>query len=143
MLSCSVASLLFPPGRFFYKRSGQKLSGTPETCAKKRVEYRPSPIPTSQIPVNNNIPRQFDTSSTSSSRKDEDFLLKLDKLLELDDGVIKGDEFLNDLPAWDSLSVLGFITLIDREFNTILSPADIDNAKKIDDLVVLLGDNIQ
>ena len=43
----------------------------------KRVEYRPSPIPTSQIPVNNNIPRQFDTSSTSSSRKDEDFLLKL------------------------------------------------------------------
>lgn len=75
--------------------------------------------------------------------KKEDFLLKLDKLLELDDGAIKGDELLNDLPSWDSLSVLGFITLIDREFNAVLSTTDIGNAKKVDDIIVLLGDNIQ
>lgn len=73
----------------------------------------------------------------------KDFLLHLDNLLELDAGTLKGDEAVSELASWDSLAVLGFLALVDKEFKVVLSPADINKAKIVNDLVMLLGNKIQ
>lgn len=54
-----------------------------------------------------------------------------------------GEESLSDLSPWDSLAVLGFIALVDKEFNISLSPADIGKAKTINELIDLLGEKVQ
>lgn len=66
------------------------------------------------------------------------YLLLLDKVLELDAGTLTGTEELSDLDSWDSLAVLGFIAAVDKEFNLVLSPDDINKARTVDELVDLL-----
>lgn len=77
------------------------------------------------------------------SMNKKDFLLNLDELLGLNAGTLTGEESLQDLTAWDSLAVLGFIALVDKELKISLSPAAIDKAKTVEDLLQLLGDKIQ
>jgi len=69
------------------------------------------------------------------------FLNKLDEIMEIPSGSIKGDEKLSDL-RWDSMTVVQFIALVDEEFNLSISASDLLKAKTIPDLVALLGDKI-
>ena len=73
----------------------------------------------------------------------KDFLSKLDDLLELDSGTITGDEVLQDIEEWDSLTLLEFIALVDKEFGVTLSPENIKKAQTVNDLVNLLEDNLE
>ena len=66
------------------------------------------------------------------------FLTQLDELLELTPGSLKGQEKLDNLAAWDSLAVIGFIALVDENYGINVSPAGIRAAKTIDDLFALL-----
>lgn len=68
-------------------------------------------------------------------------LLALDELLEYDPGTLEGNEQLEGLDGWDSLAVIGLIAIADEQFNIALSPADIQKAETINDVVALLLDN--
>jgi len=69
------------------------------------------------------------------------FLLLLDELFEEDPNTLTGDERLQDIEIWDSLTALGFIALVDEQFNIILSGNDIENCETVNDLVNLVSQN--
>ena len=66
-----------------------------------------------------------------------DFILRLDDLLQLDPGTLKGSDRLDELEAWDSLAVMGFIALADEELGAAISPARLARCQTVDDLVAL------
>ena len=70
------------------------------------------------------------------------FLLLLDELFEEDPNTLTGEERLQDIEIWDSLTALGFIALVDEQFNTILSGNDIENCETVNDLVNLVSQNL-
>ena len=72
----------------------------------------------------------------------QDFYKLIDKILEVDPGTTKGDEALADIPAWDSLAVVGFIACIDSEVGIVVPARQLIAAKTVDDLRALLGDKI-
>lgn len=65
------------------------------------------------------------------------FLKQLDSLLELDEGTLTGAEKLVDLEAWSSLSVIGFMALVNDEFGAVVSPRKIAECTTVSDLVKL------
>jgi acyl carrier protein len=72
------------------------------------------------------------------------FILKeIAKILELDDEGVTGAERLSALSSWDSLAVLGFIAFADQNFNVVLSVADIHKSQTVNDLMGLLGKNVE
>jgi acyl carrier protein len=72
----------------------------------------------------------------------KDFLTHLEEVLEADAGSITGNEFLNDLPGWDSLAAMVFIAMVDEKFNINLSAPKLADSKTVGDLIALLGDQI-
>ncbi len=74
--------------------------------------------------------------------KPEQFLSLMAKLLEMAPGTLNGPEKLRDIEAWDSLAIMGFISLVDQQFSMIISPQKIAECKTINDLMSLLGDRI-
>ncbi len=72
-----------------------------------------------------------------------EFLRNLDELLELEPGTIMGGEALADLERWDSVTILGFMALMDEEFGIAVSPARLAQCKTVQDLVALAGDKIE
>lgn len=72
----------------------------------------------------------------------KEFYLQLDELLELPPGTIKGDEQLADVARWDSLSVMGFVALLDREFGLRASGESINACRTVPELVALTGGKV-
>jgi acyl carrier protein len=52
---------------------------------------------------------------------------------------MQGGEILENLVAWDSLAVIGFIAVVDENYGINVSPSGIKLAKTIDDLFALLN----
>jgi acyl carrier protein len=67
-----------------------------------------------------------------------DFLKLLDRLLSLDPGTLKGSEILLDIPAWDSLAVVGFVGLVSDKLDEVVSLTQLKNCKTIDDLCAMV-----
>jgi acyl carrier protein len=65
--------------------------------------------------------------------KDE-FYKKLDEIFELDLGTINGGESLSEGDLIDSLSLLGLIALLDKDFNVQMEAKAIVSTGTIDDL---------
>jgi acyl carrier protein len=63
------------------------------------------------------------------------FINLLEGVLELDDGELKGDENLNDLIDWDSLSIMGFIAMADENYDVTISTDELANCENIEDLI--------
>lgn len=70
------------------------------------------------------------------------FLGLIEDLVEMDKGSLKGDESLSALAGWDSLAVVGFIALVDREFGMEVPAREVSAASTIGDLVALLGGRV-
>lgn len=62
------------------------------------------------------------------------FFRKLDGLLSLPAGSVKGEQLLTDLPTWDSLTILEFMVLADSDYESDVQPADIAACKTVADL---------
>jgi len=75
--------------------------------------------------------------------KKADFLCKIDKLLAVDPGTVKGPEILADLPVWDSLAAIGFVALLDDELGITLPSGKMEQCKTVADLVALAGNQVQ
>ncbi len=69
----------------------------------------------------------------------DEFLAKLDELLELTPGTLQGPEKLEELDNWNSLAVLGFIGLADEHFGVTLAPRLLAGCSTVEDLVKLAG----
>ena len=72
----------------------------------------------------------------------KNFYLQLDEMLELDGGTIQGSEDLTGLPRWDSLAVMGFIALLDRNFGIRASGERITACRTVADLLALTGGKV-
>lgn len=60
------------------------------------------------------------------------FLLEMEKSLEVEN--LKPETFLEEI-SWDSLSVIIFISLVDKIFQISLTPVDIKDCQTIQDLL--------
>jgi acyl carrier protein len=75
--------------------------------------------------------------------KKSDFLLLVDELIEKEPATLKGPEVLTELEGWDSVAVMGFIALVDEQFEFTLSPKRLAECRTVDDLVGLVGNHIE
>lgn len=62
------------------------------------------------------------------------FYSELEELLELPKGTLGGDKALENIPEWDSLSIISFIALADSNYGVILQPKVVEACQTIDDL---------
>lgn len=72
----------------------------------------------------------------------KDFLLMMDEVMELDMGTLTGEENLRSLEAWDSLSTLSFIAMVDEQFGITLPTDRIADSQTVNDLFSLLEERI-
>ena len=72
----------------------------------------------------------------------QEFYRLIDQLIEAEPGTIKGGEQLADLPAWDSLVIVGFIASMDKNLNATISITKLVEAKSVDDLVQLVASHV-
>jgi acyl carrier protein len=63
----------------------------------------------------------------------------LEETLELGPNTLTGEESLSDIPAWDSLSTLAFISMVDKQMGLVLRGNQVARCKKVNDLFGLLG----
>jgi acyl carrier protein len=55
----------------------------------------------------------------------EEFLNELHVVFEADSRTIRGDQRLEDIPGWDSLTFLGLIAMVDERYGICLSPKQV------------------
>jgi acyl carrier protein len=62
---------------------------------------------------------------------------RIESILELSEGSLQGNELLSDLP-WDSMCVVLFMAMADKEYSVNVPPSRIADAKSVPDLVGLI-----
>lgn len=65
-------------------------------------------------------------------------LAMLEDIMELEDGVLKGDEVLDDLEEWDSMTALSFILLLSDEYDKTIGNTEIKQLRTIGDMLALM-----
>ncbi len=73
--------------------------------------------------------------------KKSDFLDELMEIMQRDEPLDPSDE-LDSLGEWDSMTVLGVISMFDLEFGITLTIDQLKAAKTIQDLIHLSNDNV-
>ena len=68
----------------------------------------------------------------------EQLLTELESLFDLPADSLRGDQQLQDLPAWDSVAVLGVISLADEINGRDLSPLDFQHIFTVNDIINLI-----
>jgi len=68
----------------------------------------------------------------------QEFLNKIEEILELDSDTLKGDETLSDFEEWDSLAFLSVIAMADEEFNIVIEGDKLENIQTVSDLLSLI-----
>jgi acyl carrier protein len=63
----------------------------------------------------------------------------LEQTLDLQPNTLSGDERLNAVEGWDSLSTMAFIAMADREFGLALPGNRVVACRTVDELIGLLG----
>ncbi len=67
----------------------------------------------------------------------QEFLISLDRALEVPEGTLTGGEKLEDLENWNSMAVLEYISLADTVGAKELSPRQIRECQTVADLLKL------
>lgn len=70
------------------------------------------------------------------------FLQKLDEVMSLPKGTIKGDETLSALKGWDSVALMSFIALLDEDLQIRVTGKQVMQCQTIAELVALAGDKV-
>ena len=70
--------------------------------------------------------------------KRSELLSQMETILEVDEGSLKEDAALSDIPDFDSLAVLSLIALFDKHFNKIISGESILSCSKVNDILDLV-----
>ena len=69
----------------------------------------------------------------------DEFLKKLDQLLELPEGTLRGGERLEELERWDSVALMEFIALADSSGSGSVSPRQLAGCATVEDLLKSAG----
>lgn len=72
----------------------------------------------------------------------QEFLNHFEELIEVDQNSLNGSEELSGLSGWDSIGIVGFITMMDMHLDMTVDPQLIGECKTINDLASLFGDKI-
>lgn len=64
----------------------------------------------------------------------EDFYRKMDEIFDLDPGTIRGQEKILEDGLLDSISILGLISMVDKNFKITLSSDEINTMGTVDNL---------
>lgn len=70
------------------------------------------------------------------------FIQKLEEVMSLPKGTIKGDETLSALKSWDSVALMSFIALLDEELKIRVTGKQVSQCESIPELVALAGDKV-
>jgi acyl carrier protein len=62
----------------------------------------------------------------------------LEDTLSMPRNTLTGSELVRDLPQWDSLSTLNFITMVDRKFGLALPASKVVRCQIVDELLALI-----
>jgi acyl carrier protein len=69
----------------------------------------------------------------------EEFLLEIDEILGLRPGTLRGNESLEDLPNWDSVTLIALISMAELTSDIHISPNEILECSTVADLMKLAG----
>ena len=67
-----------------------------------------------------------------------ELLLLFEQAIEVDEGTIEGNRKLDAIPEWDSLSVLGFMAMVDSECGKKIEPKELSACQTVDDVLDLV-----
>jgi len=68
-----------------------------------------------------------------------EFFVLVAEVLEVEPEGLKGGDVVADVGTWDSLAVISFVAMVDREFDLIIEGERLHDAKTLDDLAALVG----
>lgn len=67
------------------------------------------------------------------------FIAAVAEILEIDPAPLTGEEKLDDIGNWDSLSVISFVAMVDSDMGQIVDAEKMKEAKTLNDLAALVG----
>lgn len=70
-----------------------------------------------------------------------EFLNELNEIIQRDEQLV-ADEILEEIEEWDSMSVLGVMSMFDIEFSITITADDLRAAKTVQDLIDMAGNNL-
>jgi hypothetical protein len=65
----------------------------------------------------------------------EEFLMEVDRILELPLGTLQGPEKLEEYYLWDSTAMISFMALADSNTGVRIAPRDLGSCETVDDLL--------
>ncbi len=65
-------------------------------------------------------------------------LRALEEMMELDEGTLKGDEKLEDIEEWDSMTALSFILLLNDDYGKEVGGEQIKALETVQDMLRLM-----
>ncbi len=69
----------------------------------------------------------------------ENFILKLSDIVNEDVDYLSEDRLLAEIPLWDSMSMLVFVAMADRDYQRKLKASEVKAAKTVADLYSLVS----
>lgn len=67
------------------------------------------------------------------------FFAAIAEILEADPAGLTGEEKIDEVGNWDSLSVISFVAMVDSDLNQIVDGEKLKDAKTLNDLAALVG----
>ena len=71
------------------------------------------------------------------------YCVLLDEILGFASGTIKGDEELGNIPGWDSLAIMAFISMLDERLGESVPASKITSCRTVADLIALAGEKVE
>lgn len=68
-----------------------------------------------------------------------EFIQKIEALLELPAGALKAETELQQLAEWNSMAAVGFLAMADGEYGKSVSPSEVSKCKTAGDLAKLVN----
>lgn len=69
---------------------------------------------------------------------DREKLAMLEDMMDLEEGSLKGDEILEELDDWDSMTALSFILLLSDEYDKTIGNTEIKQLHTVGDMLALM-----
>lgn len=69
----------------------------------------------------------------------DEFVKKVSELVEQE---VAPETSLSDVPAWDSMSAIGFVAMVDAELGATVRPQALMECKTVADLVALVAEKL-
>jgi acyl carrier protein len=67
-----------------------------------------------------------------------EFICAIAEILEISPGGLSGQEDLESIGNWDSLSIISFVAMVDADLNQSIDPEKLKQARTLDDLASLV-----